>query len=230
MLLQMKGCVKNLGRTTPNVEDVLIKDITYKKVTTYDNITFYVDSKCNIYSKCLTLLTQEINNKGYIIVSCRTNDTGRLTNRFIHRILVQAFIKHDLDDKYEVHHKDHNPLNNSLDNLEPMLRYDHKIEHLQVYPLTKICKVCGKEFTPSKTKRKRAVVCSDECKKELDNINAKQRRKPINQYDLNKNFIKVWDSGMTIQKDLGYNHPNIVKCCKHQIKSAYGYIWEYVGE
>lgn len=230
MLRQMKGCVKNLEHPKPNVEDEIIDNIKYKKVTTYDDIVFYVDNDCNIYSKNLTLLTQKKNNKGYLMVSCRTNDSCKLTHRFVHRILAQAFFRSDLDGRYEVHHKDHNPLNNSLDNLEPMLRYEHKIEHLQIYPLTKKCKICGKEFTPHKTKRKRAIVCSEKCKRKLDGINAKQRKKPINQYDLNKNFIKNWDSGATVQKELGYRHSNIVKCCKHQIDTAYGYIWEYESE
>ena len=209
--------------TTPKVEDIHMK-----KVTTYDNIIFYVDDYMNIYNQQMRLLKPKINNKGYLQVKTRKTYGARsLANRLVHRILAQAFIKPDLDERYEVHHIDHNPLNNSLDNLKPMLRYDHKIEHQQIYPLTKICEICGKEFTPNPTKRKRAHVCSNECKIKLDYIHASQRKRPINQYDINHVFIKTWDSARDIQNELGFYESNINKCCNHNIRSAYGYIWEY---
>lgn len=53
---------------------------------------------------------------------------------------------------------------------------------------------------------------------------------PINQYDLNGNFIKQWDCTMDIQRKLGFYHSSITSCCKHNygFKTAYGYKWEYV--
>ena len=44
-------------------------------------------------------------------------------------------------------------------------------------------------------------------------------------YDLNKNFIREWESLAEIQKECGYSTPNIIKCCNGDINSAYGYIW-----
>ena len=208
----------------PKVEDLILK-----KVTLSDGIIFYVDAEHNIYSKSMQLLIPQLNNKGYYSVSAKTVNNCQC-NRFVHRILAQAFLKPDLDDTYEVHHKDHNPQNNSLDNLKPMLRHDHKIEHQQIYPLTKICKVCGKVFTPNPTKRKRAQVCSPECKKVIDDQTHMNKRKAINQYDLNGCFIKRWDYGSEIQNELGYMLSNICKCCKNKIHSAYGYRWEYADD
>lgn len=204
-------------------------DFQLKKVTMQDGVFVYVDNDFNIYSHTMHKLTQRINNKGYYYVMVRTK-TNSHSPRFVHRILAQAFIKPDLNDAYEVHHKDRNPLNNSLDNLEPLLRYDHKIEHQQIYPLTKICKVCGKVFIPKPTKRKRAQVCSPECKKVIDDQTHMNKRKAINQYDLNGCFIKRWDYGSEIQNELGYMLSNICKCCKHIINSSYGYRWEYADD
>lgn len=206
-----------------------IEKLNIVKVTTCDGIVFYVDENLNIYSKTMKLLEPHLDGRaGYYQVSCKTINNCS-TNRYVHRILAQAFIKPDLDNDYEVHHKDRDRTNNSIDNLEVLLRYDHKLEHNLKYSETKICEVCGKEFTPHITKRARAHVCSEECKHQLDIINGKKRRKPINQYDLDGNYLATWDRGMSIEEELGYAQGNIVKCCKEQIKSAYGYIWRYAG-
>lgn len=58
-----------------------------------------------------------------------------------------------------VHHKNHDKLDNRIENLEIMDPGTHARLHLQKYPITKMCAVCGAEFTPHKTKRKRAVTC-----------------------------------------------------------------------
>ena len=51
--------------------------------------------------------------------------------------------------------------------------------------------------------------------------------KPIEQYDLEGNFIKEWDSATQVERDLGFNHSNISKCCLGRSKTAYNYKWEY---
>jgi hypothetical protein len=204
----------------------LKNDVNLKQVITHDGLIFYVDMYLNIYSKDLKLLSQKLTNDGYAYVSVKS-DTGCQCNRYVHRILAQAFIKPDLDGSYEVHHKDRNPSNNSISNLQPMLRYEHKLEHLQKYPLTKFCEVCGKEFTPHKTKRLRAHVCFPECKHKLDIINAEKRKRKIVQYTKNLEFVKLWDSARDVQNTFGFAESNINKCCNDKIKSAYGYIWKY---
>ena len=51
--------------------------------------------------------------------------------------------------------------------------------------------------------------------------------KPIEQYDLEGNFIKEWDSAAQVERDLGFNHQNISKCCLGQQKTAYNYKWKF---
>ncbi len=43
----------------------------------------------------------------------------------------------------------------------------HSQYHNQKHPVTKVCVVCGREFTPHPTKRKRAKTCSPECRSAL---------------------------------------------------------------
>ena len=51
--------------------------------------------------------------------------------------------------------------------------------------------------------------------------------KPIEQYDLEGNFIKEWDSATQVERDLGFNHSNISKCCLGRYNVAYNYKWKF---
>ena len=62
-----------------------------------------------------------------------------------------------------MHHINDDKFDNRIDNLEIRTPKSHSVHHNQKYPLTKVCVVCGAEFTPAPTKRKRAQTCSREC-------------------------------------------------------------------
>lgn len=49
----------------------------------------------------------------------------------------------------------------------------------------------------------------------------------VNQYTLDGVFIRQWDSLADIKRELGFNHPHIVGCCKGRINHAYGFKWSY---
>lgn len=53
------------------------------------------------------------------------------------------------------------------------------------------------------------------------------KAKKINQYDLEGNFIKMWDSTMDIERELNIHHAHISKCCKGKYKTSGGYHWQY---
>lgn len=57
------------------------------------------------------------------------------------------------------------------------------------------------------------------------------RAKPINQYDLDGNFIKQWGCAKDVENEIGINHSNIGKCCNFNAKTAGGFQWRYsIGE
>lgn len=62
----------------------------------------------------------------------------------------------------------------------------------------------------------------------LKMISINQQRKKINQYDLEGNFIKQWESVSDIKKEL--NITNIASCCKGRYKQCNGYIWKYAND
>ena len=56
---------------------------------------------------------------------------------------------------------------------------------------------------------------------------SKTLSKPIIQYDLEKNFIKIWENAKIASEKLNINRSNIVSCLKNKRKKAGNYIWEY---
>ena len=68
-----------------------------------------------------------------------------------------------------------------------------------------------------------------------------KRKKPIDQYDLDGNFIRTWESSLAIKRYYNYaTSTNIRKCCnyyldtekfmrtnKYPIKQAHGYVWKF---
>ena len=50
----------------------------------------------------------------------------------------------------------------------------------------------------------------------------------VNQYTLEGEYIKTWDSLADIKRELGYKHAHIVECCQGRRKKAYGYRWGYL--
>lgn len=56
---------------------------------------------------------------------------------------------------------------------------------------------------------------------------ARKNLKPILQYDLEGNFIKEWEGGAIIKKELGFNPTHIYSCCTGKRKKSCGYIWRF---
>lgn len=54
--------------------------------------------------------------------------------------------------------------------------------------------------------------------------------KKVNQYDLQGNFIKQWNSFYEITKELGFNRHLISNCCNNRSKKSHGYIWRYANK
>lgn len=55
-------------------------------------------------------------------------------------------------------------------------------------------------------------------------------KKPVIQYDLDRNFIKEWAGFIDIKINLNYDQSTIRKCCKNKQKTAYGFKWQYAAE
>lgn len=52
--------------------------------------------------------------------------------------------------------------------------------------------------------------------------------KKVNQYDLDGNLIKTWDSIKDVERGLDINNGNISSCCNGKKRTAGGFIWKHV--
>lgn len=144
----------------------------------------------------------------------------------VHRIIAMTFLE-KYSEEIQVHHLNGDKADNRACNLKCMTTAEHQKLHKQIYPLMKKCAICGLYFTPSPTKRKRNIVCSDKCKKILDKRNAEFRKRKIAQYYLSGELVRVWDSARDVQNETGFFESNINKCCNNVIHSYKGFIWRY---
>ena len=129
-------------------------------------------------------------NKGYVRVALWRNNKPKYI--FIHRLVAQAFIPNP-DNLPFINHKDENPLNNNVDNLE----------------------WCTQGYNINYgTRNQRAA----------SNIS-----KSVNQYTLNGELIKTWESAMEAERN-GYNRQCICLCCKGKIRHHKQFIWKYSEE
>jgi len=53
------------------------------------------------------------------------------------------------------------------------------------------------------------------------------KARAVIQLSLDGTRVKEWSCLSTIYREHGWHIANIAKCCRHKIKSAYGYKWEY---
>jgi len=66
-----------------------------------------------------------------------------------------------------------------------------------------------------------------EFKLNIERQNKTRQEKPVNQYDLNGDFIKTWKTGKEIQRSLGFSQGNISSACLGRYKTAYGFVWKH---
>lgn len=67
---------------------------------------------------------------------------------------------------------------------------------------------------------------SEETKKKIGESNKNKGIKPVEQYNKDGTFIRLWDSASEAYRELNIRH--ISECCKGTYKTAGGYIWRYV--
>lgn len=182
--------------------------------------TIYVSDDGKIYNEKKRQFKQQVDKNGYASVRI----CGK--RHLVHRLVAMVFISR-LKQGEQVHHINENKLDNSVHNLEVMTMKDHQHLHKQIHPITKCCVVCGKEFVPHPTKRKRAKTCSHQCWLQATRNSAEQRKRPIIQYDIKGNEIRSWASARDIQKETGFYESNINKCCNGVIKTYKSFVWAY---
>lgn len=105
---------------------------------------FFVSDKGKLFDESHNEIHPYITNDGYVWYSFRINNKRK--SIFFHRLVYKLFCG-DIPKGMHIHHKDKNPLNNSLANLELKEAKQHLREHSQKYfDKEVVCPVCGKPF------------------------------------------------------------------------------------
>ena len=98
----------------------------------------------------------------------KTKDGHYVSHNGIHRDIWQYYNGEiPADNVYEIHHRNLNPADNNIENLQLLTNSEHRQIHIQlnkISPVTCICKNCGKSFETSRTY---AVFCSPNCQKKI---------------------------------------------------------------
>lgn len=152
------------------------------------------------------MLTWKINNKGYAWVELRKN--GIKEQKLIHRLVAEAFIGKP-DGLNLINHKDENPLNNDVSNLE-WCDHSYNVRYsLDRHPERRVYHGHGKwnEIRPGRN-TSLAVI----------------------QFDKDGNVIQKWENTRTIFLETGMSDWSIAEVCRGNRHTAYGYLWRYATE
>lgn len=139
-------------------------------------------------------------SQGYLTVILYKN--GKIKNYKIHRLVAEAFIPNP--NNYPcVNHKDENPSNNCINNLE----------------------WCTHKYNMNYgTCQQRKVSNTDY--KEVSRKRVEKLSKPVLQFTKNNVFVREWCSAKECGRN-GYDHSTVSKCCKGKQKYHKGFIWKY---
>lgn len=155
-------------------------------------------------------LKPNITKLGYCSVEL-FDKNGKSKRLLIHRLVAAAFIPNP-NNYTEINHKDENPLNNRVNNLEWCDRkYNMNFGALQ--------------------ERKRKSLTGfykSERIKEIARKNGVKRSKAVLQFMRDGHFVARYNSAAEASRITGANHSHILECCKNEkYKTAGGFIWKY---
>jgi len=149
------------------------------------------------------LLKQKINNKGYAWVDLWKYNKSHPMQ--VHRLVAQAFIENPKNLPF-VNHKDENPLNNNVENLEWCTQKYNTQYSLNLHP--------------ERYKRNGYI--------RHRNFGAYKHSRRVRQIDiLSEEVVREYNYIAEAGRILGKNEYGIRECCLGKRKTAYGYKWEF---
>lgn len=227
-----------------------------------------VSNTGRIYSKSSKLVKKTSFLKdGHEVIMLSKN--GRKYGTFVHRLVAKAFIPNP-DNLPIINHKDENPRNNDVSNLEwctysynntynathlkraekkskKVYKYDSSGKIVEIYDSagkaaesvgaskSNICYCClGKVKVTHGYVFSYEPISEEEIVSRFKNSaffqNRKGQRKPkkVAQYDLNMNYLSMFESTNDAGRSLRINPSLIGGVCRGEHKTTHGYIFKYV--
>jgi hypothetical protein len=176
----------------------------YKDIKGYEGL-YQISNLGNVKSiKSKKILVQSSSSSGYKFINLRKNSKGK--NFRVHRLVAETFIPNYNNLPY-VNHKDENPKNNCVDNLEwctASYNINYGDRNNKVAKKVSIWrKKKGSDYSPRKRKR-------------------------VAQYTLDDKFVKEFRSINEAGRETNSSIGTIQKCCVGISHTCNGYKWKYV--
>lgn len=134
--------------------------------------------------------------RGYLRVGLSKNN--KKIRYLVHRLVAEAFIPNP-NNYPQVNHKDENPVNNSVDNLE----------------------WCDAKYNANYGKRAKRISQTM--------IDTLPSRKPVIMYDINDKPIRTFQSVSEASRFIGAPVGNISACCNSKRHTCLGYKWKFAS-
>ena len=160
---------------------------------------------------------KQCNNKGYMYI-CLCKNNNKKSFR-VHRLVAQTFIPNPYN-KSEVNHKDENPSNNSISNLE----WCTHIENINYGNRTNKARISNSD---GRRKGKNHYNFGKHLSSKTKIKIAKTKFKKVMGKSLTEPKVLVFKSVVSAEK-CGFNPRNISNCCNGRRKSHKGYSWHYI--
>lgn len=178
------------------------------------------------------IIKQVINKDNYCYIMLYKE--GKRKNYKVHRLVAQAFLPNP-QNLPQVNHKDENPSNNCVDNLEwCTAKYNCNYgNHKENLSKSIKGKNKGKQTWWIGRKHKPETIEKFRNRKltqEEINKRIKKIQKPIVQLTKNGDFIKCWESIIQVERELNILATNISRCCKGKLKTCRGFKWKYLQD
>ena len=160
--------------------------------------------KNNQYSNKEIILKQSNDNKGYLQVVL--NKEGKRKGFKVHRLVAEAFLnKNNFKSMKQENRKKININKLEVNHIKENEKHNNSVNNLEW---------CTKLYNCNYGNRNKKVA----------------HFKKINQYDLNNNFIKQWNSIKEANEITNICRASISSCLRKITKQAGGYIWRYCDE
>ena len=157
-------------------------------------------------------------HRGYLRVNLYKNNKAK--DYYIHRLVAEAFIP-NIDNLPCINHKDENPKNNHVTNLEWVTYKENNNYGTHNEKVAE--KLRGRKQSEESNKKRAEKLKGRKHSEE----SIKKRSKPVIGIDRITGLIVEFTSIMEASRQLGINSGNITKCCKGKYKSMGGFYWYY---
>ena len=158
----------------------------------------------------------------YVILS----KSGKGKTGWVHRLVAQAFISNP-DNLSCINHKDENPTNNRVDNLEwCTYRYNNTYNDIAKRRMLNVDYAKRAANTDWKARKEHTDFVQRTKNTDYVSIGLKHR-KPIYQYDIYGKFIKRWECVYDICVEYNVKPEAIRANCLGKCKVTVGYMWRY---